>query len=157
LLCGGRIGIALETEALQTMYCTNRRLFVATLAMVSILSLMGLSPGQEKAPPVEKPQKKENAPSDKMRGVIAKLGDPFKDGIKVQCAVGGFFYPMIPYFDKNTEITFKDGKKATAADLKPGRWISFKSAEKLEPMGIYRSRVAQVVLDAPDDGKFPHT
>src|SRR5438132_1549823 len=109
------------------MCWTKRRLSVATFAMASILSLIGVSPGQEKVPEGDKPQKKGDAPSDKLpRGVVAKVGDPFKDGLKVQCAVGGFCYPMLLYFDKNTSITFADGKKATVADLKPGRWISFK-------------------------------
>src|SRR5262249_11172446 len=59
-------------------------------------------------------------------------------------------------FDKDTTILFADGKKATVADLKPGRWISFKNKANLEPMGILRARVERVVLDPPDDGKFPH-
>ncbi len=63
---------------------------------------------------------------------------------------------MLLLFDKDTTIIFADRKKATVADLKPGRWISFKNRANLEPMGISRARVELVVLDLPDDGgKFP--
>ncbi len=63
---------------------------------------------------------------------------------------------MLLFFDKDTTILFANRKKATVADLKPGRWINFKTSANLEPMGILRAKVELVVLDPPDDGKFPH-
>ena len=62
---------------------------------------------------------------------------------------------MLLLFDKDTTIIYANRKKATVADLKPGRWISFKNSANLEPMGISRARVELVVLDQADEGKFP--
>ena len=59
---------------------------------------------------------------------------------------------MLLHFDSDTTIVYADRKKATVADLKPGRWISFKGT-KQEPEGVLRDRAELVVLDLPDDGK----
>jgi WD40 repeat protein len=151
------------------MFWAKGKLAVARLAMAFMFSLIGLSLGQGEAPGHDKPrdpppahaggpQKKgdgqpaaEASSDNLLRGVIAQVGDPFKEGLKVQWQGS----PMLLLFDKDTTILFANRKKATVADLKPGRWISFKNKANLEPMGILRARVERVVLDPPDDGTFP--
>jgi hypothetical protein len=151
------------------------KLSVALLAIASIVSLIGVSLGQAGVPGDDKlqdpppanacgPQGKGagepagDAAFEKLpRGVITKVGDPFKDGLKVQAErEPAGWGSILLFFDKDTTIIFANRKKATVADLKPGRWVSFKNSVNLEPMGILRARVELVVLDLPDDdGKFP--
>jgi hypothetical protein len=149
------------------MFWKKGKLSIARLAMVAMLSLIGLSPGQGEVPGDGKSQDppparagglpgkgggQPAAGDNLLRAVVAKVGDPFKEGLKVQW--GGV--PMLLLFDKDTTLIFANRKKATVADLKPGRWIGFKHSANLEPMGIARARVELVVLDLPDDdGKFP--
>lgn len=51
------------------------------------------------------------------RAVIAKIGDPFKEGMKVQWQGSS----VLLKFDENTTIIYADRRPATVADLKPGR------------------------------------
>ncbi len=130
------------------------RLVVAAVAFVCIGIRPGEAAGQDRKIPPGQPAADASV-DNLLRGVVAKVGDPFKEGLKVQCAQGAFCFPMLLIFDKDTKIVFANRKKATVADLKPGRWISFKHSANLEPMGISRARVELVVLDPPDDGTFP--
>jgi WD40 repeat protein len=159
------------------MFWTKGKLLVVGLVMASIVSFIGSSLSQGEVPGNDKPQDPPPAKAvgpqkkvggkpaadgtlDKLpRGVIAKVGEPFQDGLKVQAQSGPGGWasvPMLLLFDKETTIIFANGKKATVADLKAGRWISFKNSANLEPVGIARARAELVVLDLPDDdGKFP--
>ncbi len=92
---------------------------------------------------------------DMERGVIAKVGDPFAEGVTVQWSIRSPIKATniaLLHFDQKTTIVFADRMKATVADLKPGRWISFKT--RLKPDGVYKGRAELVVLDLPDDGKL---